>query len=103
MRQFGGEHGEKNRWRREKLGLPAIPEPDIDGVCTEILNAYAIITRGRKYAGMAATPLPLSLEDINAYLKQKPLQIDPEEFEAAIFALDDADRAEWESRQERTK
>lgn len=50
---------------------------------------------------MAATPLPLSLEDISAYLKQKPLQIDPEEFEAAIFALDDADRAEWERKQEK--
>lgn len=47
---------------------------------------------------MAATPLPLSLDDIHTYLKQKPLQIDPEELEAAIFALDDADRAEWEKR-----
>lgn len=52
---------------------------------------------------MAATPLPLSLEDINAYLKQKPLQIDPEEFEAAIFALDDADRVEWERKQDKAK
>ncbi|MDU4288328.1 hypothetical protein [Mixta calida] len=52
---------------------------------------------------MAATPLPLSLEDISAYLSHKPLQIDPEEFEAAIFALDDADRAEWERRQDKAK
>ncbi|WP_169712905.1 hypothetical protein [Mixta calida] len=48
---------------------------------------------------MAATPLPLSLDDINVYLRMKPLQIDPEEFEAAIFALDDADRTEWERKQ----
>lgn len=48
---------------------------------------------------MAATPLPVSLQDISAYLRQKPLQIDPEEFEAAIFALDDADREEWERQQ----
>lgn len=47
---------------------------------------------------MAATPLPLSLDDINVYLRMKPLQIDPE-FEAAIFALDDADRTEWERKQ----
>lgn len=70
-------------------------------MCSEILAAYAVITRGRKYAGMAATPLPIDLEDINTYLACKPLQIDREEFEAAIFALDDADRAEWERKQER--
>lgn len=91
--------GDKNRWKRERLKLPPIPEPELDGVCSEILAAYAIITRSRKYAGMAATPLPVSLEDINTYLACKPLQIDREEFEAAIFALDDADRAEWERKQ----
>ncbi|MBE5254510.1 hypothetical protein [Mixta mediterraneensis] len=48
---------------------------------------------------MAATPLPIDLEDINTYLACKPLQIDRDEFEAAIFALDDADRAEWERKQ----
>lgn len=52
---------------------------------------------------MAATPLPVSLEDISAYLKQKTLLIDPDEFEAAIFALDDADREEWERQHEKTK
>lgn len=51
---------------------------------------------------MAATPLPISLEDINAYLACKPLQIDRDEFEAAIFALDDADHAEWERKQAET-
>lgn len=66
------------------------------------MAAYAVITRGRRYAGMAATPLPVSLEDINAYLASKPLQIDRDEFEAAIFALDDADRAEWERKQAKT-
>lgn len=52
---------------------------------------------------MAATPLPISLEDINAYLSCKPIQIDRGEFEAAIFALDDADRAEWERKQDKAK
>lgn len=70
-------------------------------MCSEILNAYSVITRSRKYAGMAATPLPLSLDDISAYLRLKPLQIDQEEFEAAIFALDDADRAEWQRGKEK--
>ncbi|MDU5779209.1 MAG: hypothetical protein E6Z83_00210 [Pantoea sp.] len=71
-------------------------------MCSEILGAYAVITRGRKYAGMAATPLPIDLEDINNYLACKPLQIDRDEFESAIFALDDADRAEWERKQAKT-
>lgn len=71
-------------------------------MCSEILGAYAIISRGRKYAGMAAAPLPISLEDINTYLACKPLQIERDEFEAAIFALDDADRAEWDKKQTKT-
>lgn len=48
---------------------------------------------------MAAAPLPLSHEDINTYLSHEPLLIDRDEFDAAIFALDDADRAEWEKKQ----
>lgn len=95
--------GDKARWKRERLGLPPIPEPEIDGVCTEILNAYAIISRSRRYAGMAAAPLPLSLEDINSYLSHEPLLIDRDEFDAAIFALDDAARDEWERKQDKGK
>ena len=52
---------------------------------------------------MAAAPLPLSLEDINSFLAHKPLLIEREEFEAAIFALDDAAREEWDKKQAKTK
>ncbi|WP_432372267.1 hypothetical protein ACRPHP_16460 [Pantoea allii] len=76
-----------------------MPEPVINGVCTEILNAYAVISRSRRYAGMVATPLPLSLDDISSYLALNPLLIDRDEFEAAIFALDDAARDKWEEKQ----
>jgi hypothetical protein len=100
---YGGDKGEKARWTREKLGLPPVPEPVIDGVCTEILNAYAVISRSRRYAGMVAAPLPLSLDDISSYLALNPLLIDREEFEAAIFALDDAAREEWEKKQDKVK
>ncbi|WP_428945302.1 hypothetical protein ACQK5W_04270 [Pantoea sp. FN060301] len=52
---------------------------------------------------MAAAPLPLSLDDINSFLAYKPLLIDREEFEAAIFALDDAAREEWDKKQGKGK
>jgi hypothetical protein len=35
--------------------LSPIPEPEIDAVTGEILNAYAMISRSRKYAGMAGS------------------------------------------------
>lgn len=43
---------------------------------------------------MAASPLPLSLSDIDTYLRSRPLQINRELFEQAIFALDDVYREE---------
>ncbi|MEB2926708.1 hypothetical protein [Klebsiella pneumoniae] len=101
LKEFGGEQGEKAKWRREKLNLPPIPEPEIDAVTGEILNAYAMISRGRKYAGMAGVPLPLSLSDIERYLASRPILVDRTEFDAAILALDDAWRDEWAKEQKR--
>lgn len=101
MKEFGGDQGEKAKWRREKLNLPPIPEPEIDAVTGEILNAYAMISRGRKYAGMAGVPLPLSLSDIERYLASRPILVDRTEFDAAILALDDAWRDEWAKEQKR--
>lgn len=68
----------------------------------EILNAYAIISRSRQYAGMAGAPLPLSLGDIERYLESRPLLIDRLELEAAIFSLDDAWRDKWAKEQEKS-
>lgn len=67
----------------------------------EILNAYALISRGRQYAGMAGVPLPLSLSDIERYLASRSILIDRTEFDAAILALDDAWRDEWAAEQEK--
>ncbi|MCV5209437.1 hypothetical protein OFC00_31620, partial [Escherichia coli] len=82
----GGEKGEKARWKREKLRLPPLPEPEIDPVVRELLYAYSVMSRSRRYAGMSGTPLPLSLSDINDYLKMHPVLIDRDEFEAVIFS-----------------
>ncbi|WP_320109054.1 hypothetical protein [Klebsiella pneumoniae] len=45
-----------------------------------------MISRGRKYAGMAGVPLPLSLNDIELYLASRTILIDRIEFDAAILA-----------------
>lgn len=65
-----------------------------------------MISRGRRYAGTAAVPLPLSLNDIDRYLISRCILIDRTEFDAAILALDDAWRNEWaeeKNRQEKVK
>ncbi|WP_418347446.1 hypothetical protein [Serratia fonticola] len=67
----------------------------------EILTAYAMISRSRQYAGMAGVPLPLSLTDIERYIQSRPILIDRSEFEAAIFALDDAWRDRWAEEQKK--
>ncbi|HBK3300188.1 hypothetical protein I5679_13970 [Citrobacter koseri] len=67
----------------------------------EILNAYSVISRSRLYAGMAGVPLPISLHDIERFLSARPLLIDRDEFDAAIFALDNAWRKQWAQEQKR--
>ncbi|QXA76466.1 hypothetical protein I6L71_04560 [Klebsiella aerogenes] len=62
-----------------------------------------MISRSRKYAGMAGVPLPLSLNDIELYLASRTILIDRTEFDAAILALDDAWRDEWAGEQKRQK
>ena len=101
MKEFGGDQGEKAKWRREKLNLPPIPETDIHSVTGEFLHVYAMIPRSRQYAGMAGVPLPLSLSDIDRYLVSRSILIDRTEFDAAILALDDAWRNEWATEQKR--
>lgn len=78
-----------------------MPEPEIDGVTGEILNAYAVISRSRQYVGMAGAPLPISLNDIEQYLASRAILIDRDEFDASIFALDDAWRERWAQEQKK--
>ncbi|UKL14888.1 hypothetical protein [Erwinia phage Gungnir39] len=42
-----------------------------------------------------AVPLPLAIGDIEAYSVARGVEIEKDEFEAAIFALDDKFRAKW--------
>lgn len=83
------------------MGLPEIERPDYDAITDEVLVAYGMISRGRRYAGMMACPLPLSLTDIDSYLSLRPTMLSRKEFDAAIFALDEHFREEWAREQEK--
>ena len=74
--------------------------PEIDGVTAEILQAYAIIGRSRQYVGMMGAPAPIAPVAISDYLDRYPSAIYRDEFDAAIFALDDDFRKNWEAQQE---
>lgn len=83
--------------------MPPIPEMQIDGVTGEILNAYSIISRGRRFAGQAGVPLPIAISDIDAYTTSRGTEIDRDEFDAAIFALDNHFRKGWAEEDERRR
>ncbi|MCE0850555.1 hypothetical protein LU689_11585 [Pseudomonas asiatica] len=82
----------------------AVPDPpEIDGVTAEVLEAYGHIGRSRQYVGMVGAPAPISPSAITEYLDRYPSAICREEFEAAIFALDDEFRKHWDEQQEKER
>lgn len=82
-------------------GVPDAPE--IDGVTAEILEAYAYISRSRQYVGMIGAPAPISPSAITEYLDRYPSAICREEFDAAVFALDDQFRKHWDEQNEKAQ
>lgn len=77
--------------------------PEIDEVVTEILEAYAVINRTRQYIGMVGAPAPISPSAITEHLVRYPTAICREEFDAAIYAMDDEFRRHWDQQQERAR
>ncbi|MDH0705314.1 hypothetical protein N5D53_02070 [Pseudomonas sp. GD03862] len=67
----------------------------------EILEAYGHIGRSRQYVGMMGAPAPIAPSAIAEYLDRYPSVICREEFDAAIFALDDEFRRRWAEQQEK--
>lgn len=80
---------------------PPPPSPEIDDVVAEILEAYGHIGRSRQYVGMIGAPAPIAPSAIAEYLDRYPSAICREEFDAAIFALDEEFRTRWSEEQER--
>lgn len=79
---------------------PAPAAPEIDDVVAEILEAYGHIGRSRQYIGMIGAPAPIAPAAIAEYLDRYPSVICREEFDAAIFALDEEFRNRWGDEQE---
>ncbi|WP_409279707.1 hypothetical protein [Pseudomonas sp. KCJK8751] len=77
--------------------------PEIDGVVTEILEAYGHISRSRQFVGMVGAPAPISPSAITEYLSRFPSAICRDEIETAIFALDDEFRRQWDEQQEKAR
>lgn len=69
----------------------------------EILEAYGHIGRSRQYVGMVGAPAPIAPSAIAEYLDRYPSVICREEFDAAIFALDDEFRKRWDEHQEQER
>ena len=82
-------------------GVPDTPE--IDDVTAEILEAYAYISRSRQYVGMVGAPAPIPPSAITEYLDRYPSAICREELDAAIFALDDQYRKNWDEQYEKAQ
>lgn len=69
----------------------------------EILEAYGHIGRSRQYVGMVGAPAPIAPSAITEYLDRYPSVICREEFDNAIFALDDEFRLRWDEQQEKAQ
>lgn len=69
----------------------------------EILEAYGHIGRSRQYVGMVGAPAPIAPAAIAEYLDRYPSVICREEFDTAIFALDDEFRKRWDEQQEQER
>ncbi|ENB9666704.1 hypothetical protein [Pseudomonas putida] len=67
----------------------------------EILEAYVHIGRSRQYVGMVGAPAPIEPSAICEYLDRYPSMICREEFDAAVFALDEEFRKRWYEQQEK--
>jgi hypothetical protein len=72
-------------------------------VVAEILEAYGHIGRSRQYVGMMGAPAPIAPSAITEYLDRYPSVICREEFDTAIFALDDEFRKRWDEQQEKAQ
>lgn len=67
----------------------------------EILEAYGHIGRSRQYVGMMGAPAPIAPAAIAEYLDRYPSVICREEFDTAIFALDDEFRRRWDEQNQK--
>ena len=74
------------------VGVDVPHEPETNIVIDNIIHVFYLASRARRYiGGMAVSPLPLSVADINDVLMAHHCYTDRETLDACVFAIDD----EW--------
>ena len=72
------------------IGLDIPIEPSSDYDVYAVINTFYLANRGRGYlSGMAVSPLPLSVRDINDVLAAHPVMLDRDVLDGCVFAIDD--------------
>lgn len=72
------------------IGLDIPIEPSSDYDVYAVINTFYLANRGRGYlSGMAVSPLPLSVRDINDVLAAHPVMLERDVLDGCVFALDD--------------
>ena len=72
------------------IGLDIPIEPSSDYDVYAVINTFYLANRGRGYlSGMAVSPLPLSVRDINDVLTAHPVMLERDVLDACVFAIDD--------------
>ena len=72
------------------IGLDIPIEPSSDYDVYAVINTFYLANRGRGYlSGMAVSPLPLSVRDINNVLAAHPVMLERDVLDGCVFAIDD--------------
>ena len=72
------------------IGLDIPIEPSSDYDVYAVINTFYLANRGRGYlSGMAVSPLPLSVRDINNVLMAHPVMLERDVLDGCVFAIDD--------------
>ena len=72
------------------VGVDVPHEPETNIVIDNIIHIFYLASRSRRYiGGMAVSPLPLSVADINDVLMAHHCYTDRETLDACVFAIDD--------------
>lgn len=72
------------------IGLDIPIEPSSDYDVYAVISTFYLANRGRGYlSGMAVSPLPLSVRDINDVLAAHPVMLERDVLDGCVFAIDD--------------
>ena len=72
------------------IGLDVPNEPSTDYDIHAVISTFYLANRGRAYlSGMAVSPLPLSVRDINNVLAAHPVMLERGVLDGCVFAIDD--------------